>query len=455
MNLKYYQVNPESSLGLLSIEEMEWLTDQSKGSHIHELLRRCILAVLNSGSEEDNVKKILAKYKGFDVRISWKKKGIIFELINPPSAAFVDGEMIRGIRGQISAVVRDLVYSKTLLEEGGVSSLNDNDMITDYVFKMLRNTHSITQGKVPNLVVCWGGHSISEEEYLYTKDVGYQLGLRKLDICTGCGAGAMKGPMKGATIGHAKQRVDDALYLGITEPGIISSESPNPIVNHLVIMPDIEKRLEVFLRLAHGVIIFPGGAGTAEELLYLLGVFSHPDNHHLPLPIILTGPESSRIYFDKLMQFIKNTLGEKMIRKVEMIIGDPATVARRIRQGVDDVTLSRLEKDEAFHFNWRITIDKEWQKPFVPTHESMAALNLSKKQPIHILALQLRKAFSGIVAGNVKPSGIKLIEEHGPFVMKGGAVLKHLNELLQDFVKQDRMLLSKKSYKPCFKIETS
>ena len=50
----------------------------------------------------------------------------------------------------------------------------------------------------------------------------------------------MKGPMKGAAIGHAKQRNTSGCYLGLTEPGIIASESPNPIVNSLVVMPDIE-----------------------------------------------------------------------------------------------------------------------------------------------------------------------------------------------------------------------
>ena len=39
---------------------------------------------------------------------------------------------------------------------------------------------------------------LSRDEYEYTKLVGYELGLRGLDICTGCGPGAMKGPMKGA-----------------------------------------------------------------------------------------------------------------------------------------------------------------------------------------------------------------------------------------------------------------
>jgi predicted Rossmann-fold nucleotide-binding protein len=102
-----------------------------------------------------------------------------------------------------------------------------------------------------------------------------------MDICTGCGPGAMKGPMKGATIGHAKQR-HEGRYIGITEPGIIAAESPNPIVNKLVIMPDIEKRLEAFVRVGHGIIVFPGGVGTAEEILYILSVLMNPKNNAVP-----------------------------------------------------------------------------------------------------------------------------------------------------------------------------
>ena len=73
--------------------------------------------------------------------------------------------------------------------------------ITEAIFHILRNASVLKPRIDPNVVVCWGGHSISREEYDYTKRVGYELGLRGLDICTGCGPGAMKGPMKGATIG--------------------------------------------------------------------------------------------------------------------------------------------------------------------------------------------------------------------------------------------------------------
>ena len=58
-------------------------------------------------------------------------------------------------------------------------------------------------------------------------------------------------------------------------------------------MPDIEKRLEAFVRLGHGIIVFPGGVGTAEEILYLLGILLDPENADLPFPLILTGPRES------------------------------------------------------------------------------------------------------------------------------------------------------------------
>ena len=53
---------------------------------------------------------------------------------------------------------------------------------TNAVFGLLRNAR-ILKPADPNLVVCWGGHSISRDEYIYTKQVGYELGLRGLDIC--------------------------------------------------------------------------------------------------------------------------------------------------------------------------------------------------------------------------------------------------------------------------------
>ena len=154
--------------------------------------------------------------------------------------------------------------------------------------------------------------------------------IRDRDVCTGCGPGVMKGPMKGATISHAKQRILGARYLGLTEPGIIAAEAPNPIVNELVILPDIEKRLEAFVRIGHGIIIFPGGAGTAEEFLYLLGILMHPDNAELPFPLVLTGPKSAEPYLQQLHDFIGATLGSEAQKRYVLIPNDPAEVARHL-----------------------------------------------------------------------------------------------------------------------------
>ena len=265
--------------------------------------------MLNSGAPTDNAKEIFDRYRDFDIRIVRHAWGVKLEMKNAPAAAFVDGEMIRGIKEHLFAVLRDVVYIANEIIGSGRFDLTDSASITNAVFHVLRNARLLDHKARPNLVVCWGGHSIADEEYQYTKKVGYEMGLRGLDVCTGCGPGAMKGPMKGATIGHAKQRIEHGRYIGITEPGIIAAESPNPIVSQLVIMPDIEKRLEAFVRLAHGIVVFPGGAGTAEEILYLTGILLDPANQRQPFPIVLTGPTASAAYFEHICRFIGATLG--------------------------------------------------------------------------------------------------------------------------------------------------
>jgi predicted Rossmann-fold nucleotide-binding protein len=304
----------------------------------------------------------------------------------------------------------------------------------------------------PRLVVCWGGHAIEREEYDYTKVVGYALGLEGLDICTGCGAGAMKGPMKGATVGHAKQRIRNGRYLGLTEPTIIAAESPNPICNELVILPDMEKRLEAFVRMAHAIVVFPGGVGTAEEILYLLGILLSPANGSENLPLVFTGPISSKRYFERLHQFIGQTLGPVAQRRYKIVLGDPPAVAREVVHGLRQVRDARAAQDNAYFFNWTLDIGRDFQQPFEATHESMRALELHRDQPAHSLAVNLRRAFSGIVAGNVREAGIARVEKYGPFELRGDReIIGALGQLLQDFVNDRRMRLTD-AYEPCYRI---
>jgi predicted Rossmann-fold nucleotide-binding protein len=263
----------------------------------------------------------------------------------------------------------------------------------------------------------------------------------------------MKGPMKGATIGHAKQRSGMGRYMGVTEPGIIAAESPNPIVNKLIIMPDIEKRLEAFVRTGHGIIVFPGGAGTAEEILYVLGILLHPMNVDVPFPLIFTGPKSAENYFKQINQFIVDTLGLEAQQRYRIIIDDPERVAVEMLKGMRHVREYRQQKGDAFHYNWSLMVDEDFQRPFTPTHEAMSSLQLTREQGIHTLAANLRRAFSGVVAGNVKEEGIRAIEEHGLFELKGDhEIMGPMDNLLSAFVDQQRMKLPGTEYKPCYRI---
>ncbi|HEX4377673.1 MAG TPA: nucleotide 5'-monophosphate nucleosidase PpnN [Steroidobacteraceae bacterium] len=446
------RVGPRGSLEILSQAEIDKLLDTSQ-TGLHTLFRNCALAVLNSGSDNDNAKDLFERYRNFDVRIVRHAWGIKLEMTNAPPRAFVDGEMIRGIKEHLFAVLRDIIYTANEIIGAGRLDGHDSASITNSIFHILRNARLLDFNSRANLVVCWGGHSIGPVEYDYAKRVGYEMGLRALDVCTGCGPGAMKAPMKGAGVGHAKQRITEGRFVGVTEPGIIAAEPPNAIVNQLVIMPDIEKRLEAFLRLAHGIVIFPGGAGTAEEILYVLGVLLDPANSEQPLPVVLTGPRESAAYFEQIAHFVENTLGAEALTRLKVIIDDPAGVARHLVKSFKQVRSYRRDHNDSYTYNWLMRVPYDLQQPFEVTHASMRALRLQRDQPVHLLAANLRRAFSGIVTGNVKEFGVAAIEKFGPYELSGDAeMMRLLDDLLTAFIAQGRMKLPGTAYRPCYRL---
>jgi hypothetical protein len=446
------QISPEDNLNVLSKFEVSRLLDTSQGG-LYALFRNCSLAVLSSGNYLDDGKELLERYQSFDIQVVQTERGIKLDVKGAPASAFVNGKLIRGINEHLFAVLRDVIYVSDEISCNPKFELGSPAGITNAVFHILRNANIMRPTSNPRLVVCWGGHSITPVEYDYSKEVGYQMGLRGLDICTGCGQGAMKGPMKGAAVGHAKQRISNGQYLGISEPGIIASEPPNAIVNDLVILPDVEKRLEAFVRIAHAIVIFPGGAGTTEEIFYLLGALLCPENENIPFPLILTGPKSAKSFLRKVNRFIVSTLGAGAQHRYKIIVDDPAGVAQEVQAGIQRVREFRKATDDAYYFNWLLKIDPEFQEPFTPTHENMRNLELHKNQEPYLLASNLRRVFSGIVAGNVKNEGIRAVEQHGHFEIRGDAsIMEPLDSLLASFVAQQRMKLPGTKYVPPYHI---
>lgn len=449
--IKECLVRPSTSLNLLSQQEI--LAAMRTNDEVFQTFRNCALAVLNTGNERDNVTEILQDFADFRVEIIPESRGIKLRLQNAPASAFVDGKLIVGIQEHLFAVLRDIIYTQDKIDRAGGFDIATSPGITDAVFRILRNASIVQPNLPPNLVVCWGGHSISRAEYDYSKTVGYELGLRGLDIATGCGIGAMKGPMKGAMIGHAKQKNTRGRYIGITEPGIIASESPNPTVNKLVILPDIEKRLEAFVRLAHCIVVFPGGAGTAEEILYLLGLLMLEENRDVELPIIFCSGVESASYFSNLDQFLRDTLGDEVTRFYEIVIDSPQHVAQLCLRNLNKVLAQRRSHSESYAYNWRLYVPESMQWPFISTHANMAGLRLDSSLPPAQLACELRRAFSGIVSGNVKAFGISQIAENGPFQLHGDSkLMSAMDHLLVQFVNNGRMLLNSGTYNPCYEL---
>lgn len=198
------RINPPGSMDLLSQLEADMLK-RTQDSSLYDVFRHCALAVLSSVSKTDDSKALLSRHEDFHINILCRERGIQLELINPPSTSLVDKKIIRLLQANLFSVLRDILFVQGKIAEKKPSQdLNPSVYLTNQVFSILRNARALHTNQEPNLVVCWGGHAINTGEYLYAHKVGHQLGLRELNICTGCGARIMKAPMKGASVGHAQ-----------------------------------------------------------------------------------------------------------------------------------------------------------------------------------------------------------------------------------------------------------
>jgi len=150
---------------------------------------------------------------------------------------------------------------------------------------------------------------------------------------------------------------------------------------------------------------------------------------------------------------VKVTLGEQARRHYEIITDSPVAVARAAVAGYQAAAKRRFERQEPMYYHSELVIDGELQRPFEPTHESMAALRLHRDQEPFLLARELRKLFSGIVAGNIKQPTVARIKQFGPFeITAAPAITEPIDRLLNSFVEQGRMKISG-DYQPCYRVK--
>ncbi len=170
--------------------------------------------------------------------------------------------------------------------------------------------------------------------------------------------------------------------------------------------------------------------------------------------MVLTGPRESAAYFEHVRRFIVGTLGEEALRRFTIIIDDPAEVGRHMVRGMEAVRDFRKQRNDSYNFNCCCSpSSRNFNARSKSRTSRCARWRWRRDQPAHELAANLRRAFSGIVTGNVKEYGIKAIERAGPYELAGDpAIMALLDELLAAFVAQRRMKLPGSEYRPVYRL---
>ena len=86
------RIHPRGGLDVLSRDEVARLRDASSGG-MHELLRRCALAVLTTGSTSDDPRAARELYPDFDIQVLQQDRGLRLEL---PVHALLRREVVLG-----------------------------------------------------------------------------------------------------------------------------------------------------------------------------------------------------------------------------------------------------------------------------------------------------------------------------------------------------------------------
>ena len=135
------------------------------------------------------------------------------------------------------------------------------------------------------------------------------------------------------------------------------------------------------------------------------------------------------------------------------MVGNAESVAQEMNRGLLQVKRHRDRYQDSYYFNTSLHVPFALQQPFTATHQDVAAQSLDSELPPSELAFRLRRIFSAIVSGNVRPEGIAAVEEKGPFTIKGDReLLNTLGKILDSMADQKRMKRSG-SYNPSWIIQ--
>ncbi|MEK6797131.1 MAG: pyrimidine/purine nucleotide monophosphate nucleosidase domain-containing protein [Spirochaetota bacterium] len=397
-------------------------------------------------------------YPDMTIDLAVTKSSVRMILKGVPREKLVGGRLIKLKEEQILCGIRDLLLSRQF-------PLNDmsSESITQYIFHFVQNAHVITREDIASnpygRIMMQGGHHIPEIESNHHKRLGFGVGLLGLELITGSGPGAMEDPMKGALRGYQMNR-HTRKFIGITEDGIISGEPCNDYIDHLIVFPDIEKRLEAFIRMSRAGIIVPGGPGTFEEILTVLWIKMHPRNKKFRFPLYLCQPVQSRSYFRGIVSFLEDTFDidfektglfrmfESDAENTDDRTLDPRRIAPMLLDDMRETKeyYERLSKRTGEHFfplwDWNVHFPERLQKPLHITKDFVESLCFDRKMAPDELFFSLRSLSSAIVEVNVRDR--EFLRKYGTFKLKGDpSILHRVDRLFQEFHRDGRMGMRK------------
>ncbi len=145
--------------------------------------------------------------------------------------------------------------------------------------------------------------SASIEDPAYLAD-GYELGKRLADERLGCVSGAGKSGIMGEVVRGAVEA--GGWTGGSNVPHIIELEGLPDGMSSFWLRPDIYTRMEVMIENSDAFVIFPGGAGTVQEMLALM-IFKHQGNRLMenkPVVVFNRRDADGTAFWDPLVRML-------------------------------------------------------------------------------------------------------------------------------------------------------
>lgn len=180
------------------------------------------------------------------------------------------------------------------------------------------------------IISIFGGHGLiqdssqGKEAYAVAK----QLVDKGFFVITGGGPGAMEAAHCGALEGGVAQNNGDSLGIGVRG---VDEKFETQCFRHIIITNFFFVRKWLLTHFSKGVIIFPGGYGTADELFEVLNLLKL--KRLPPMPVVLVGKN----YWQPLVSWIDGAIDKGLIKQGQEQLFIVVDTADEIMQAINKI----------------------------------------------------------------------------------------------------------------------